>query len=133
LTRKQLKRYSTRRIIRRRHSEEKGTTQTTQRSIKERSVCHRQQLPLSCLGEQQHARAVHKALTLHRSHTQFPTGTSKKRPLRDSQSAPMRHGYEGKKVPQNGPAEGEVPKKTIITDFSKHVQVSCLHCNVQPR
>jgi hypothetical protein len=52
----------------------------TDNSSKECSVRPRQHLPPESLGEQQRTRAVHVTLTLQSAHTQFPVGTSKKRP-----------------------------------------------------
>jgi hypothetical protein len=56
-----------------------NTTHTTQRSITVRSVRSRQHRPPGSLGEQQRTGTVHITLTLHKSDTQFPVGTSKER------------------------------------------------------
>jgi hypothetical protein len=78
---------------------------TTQRSIKVRSVRSRQHRPPGSLGEQQRTGAVHTTLTLHKSYTQFPVGTSKERSAGDSWRACRRDVAEGTKDPHDGPAE----------------------------
>jgi hypothetical protein len=55
-------------------------------------------LPPQSIGERPRARAVHRTLTLHKSQSQFPVGTSKKRPPGDSQRtirSDISQGYEG--------------------------------------
>jgi hypothetical protein len=87
------------------HSQQTGTARSTERSIKERSVRPRQHLPPRSLGKQQRARTVHITLTLNKIHTQFPVGTSKKRPPGDSQRPRQRNIAQGTKVPHDGLAE----------------------------
>jgi hypothetical protein len=79
----------------------------------------RQHLPPRSLGEQQRARPVYITLTLHKSHTQFPVGTSEKRPPGDSRRACRRDLTQGTKVPHDGPAE--VP---VRLDAGRHKGVT---------
>jgi hypothetical protein len=51
------------------------------------------------------ARVVHTALTLQKSHNQFPVGACKKRPPGASQRACRRDISQGTAVPHDGPAE----------------------------
>jgi hypothetical protein len=53
-------------------------------------LCTALHLQPRSVGEEQRARAVHVTLTLHKSHTQLPVGTHKKRPWGDSQRARRR-------------------------------------------
>jgi hypothetical protein len=62
-------------------------------------------LPPRSPGEQHRTRAVHKTLTLRKSYTQLPVGTSKQRPASDSQRAPRRDVIQGTKEQHDGPAE----------------------------
>jgi hypothetical protein len=87
------------------HNKHTNTTHTSKRSIKEGSVRSRQHRPPGSLGEQQRTGAVHIILTLHKSYTQLPVGTSKERSPGDSKRACRRDVAEGTKVPHDGPAE----------------------------
>jgi urease beta subunit len=62
---------------------------------------------------------VHITLTLHKSYTQFPVGTSKEQSPGDSQRACRRDVAEGMKVPYDGPAE--VP---VRLDAGRHSGVA---------
>jgi hypothetical protein len=92
---------------------------TTQRSIKVRSVRSRQHRPPGSLGEHQRTGAVHITLTLHKSHTQFPVGTSKERSSGNSRRECRRDVAEGTKVLHDGPAE--VP---VHLDAGRHKGVA---------
>jgi hypothetical protein len=93
---------------------EQNKSQPTERHLlddttfKERSVHPRQHLLPCSHGRQQRTRAVHMTMPLHWSHTQFPVGTSKKRPRGDSQRA-LRHDIAlGTKAPHDVPAKMSV-------------------------
>jgi hypothetical protein len=92
---------------------------TKQRSIKVRSVRSRQHRPPGSLGEQQRTGTVHITLTLHKSYTQFPVGTSKERSLGDCRRRCRRDATQGTKVPHDGPAE--VP---VRLDAGRHKRVT---------
>jgi hypothetical protein len=57
------------------------------------------------LSENQCTGAVHITLTLHKSYSQIPVGTSKERSPGDSQKACRRDVAQGTKVPHDGPAK----------------------------
>jgi hypothetical protein len=94
-------------------------THTTSLSIKVRSVRSRQHRPPRSLGKQQRTGAIHITLTLNKSYTQFPVGTSKERPPGDSRRASRSDVAEGTKVPHDGLAE--VP---IRLDAGRHKGVA---------
>jgi hypothetical protein len=75
----------------------------------------RQHLLSRSLGEQQRARAVHINQTLHKSHTWFPVGSSKKRPPGESRGTLRRDIDQGRKVQHDGPA-----KVTIRLEAGRH-------------
>jgi hypothetical protein len=62
---------------------------------------------------------VHITLTLHKSYTQFPVGTSKEHSPGDSQAACRRGAAEGTKTPHGGPVE--VP---LCLDAGQHKGVA---------
>jgi hypothetical protein len=118
-----------------------NTTQhnTTQRSITVRSVRSRQHRPPGSLGEQQRTGTVHITLTLHKSNTQVPVGTSKEQSSGDCWSAYRRDFALAKSshplscepsVPvtqnarmQTNPREGMFPQH-LTEFFSVHVLVA---------
>jgi hypothetical protein len=116
---------------------------TAQRSINVRSVRSRQHRPTGSLGVQQRTGAVHITLTLHKSYTQFPVGTSKERSSRDSWRACRCDVAEGTKVPHDGPAEvpvrfdagrHESVARVLASwrhDQERNHQCYCLECTLQ--
>jgi hypothetical protein len=87
------------------HNEQTGTVRTTGSLTKVKSVHPSQHLAPLCLGKQQGPREGLITLTLHKSHTQFPVGTSTNCAPGNSQRARRRDISQGTKVPHDGPAE----------------------------
>jgi hypothetical protein len=85
-----------------RHSQQACTATTTEHSIKEK----RQQLPPCSLCEQRRTGAVHKTLTLHKSHAQLPVRTTQRNvPQGDSERVRRSNIAKGTTIPHDGLAE----------------------------
>jgi hypothetical protein len=111
--------------------EEKNIVRTLEAQSR-KGVIPRQHLPPRILGEQQQKRAVNRTLTLHKSHTQYPVGTSKKQPPCNSQRPRRRGIAQGTREPHDGPA-----KVPIRLDAGRHkgvtgVQMACMRPLLAP-